>query len=172
MSKRFRSLLPVLLLAGQVPAQHAATIEDTLAGITVGKSTLADVQRKFGPRLIVDQGRRAVRWNGGYEIFRLRNRISSSSERLRGEYSTAEPRKWIGQEFPLQQAGNRARAKTLRLSGAGSRALWTDEAIPKKKGLRAHIQQRPGLSEREQKRSRSLLLRSRMVPRLDWTPRH
>ena len=69
MKKTFRLLLLILFSASQIAAQRAAFIEDTIAGITVGKSTFADVQHKFRPRLIVDQGRQAVRWDGQCEIF-------------------------------------------------------------------------------------------------------
>ncbi len=50
-------------------AQRAPHVEDTIAGITVGKSTLADVQKKFGARLIVDEGRHAVKLDGQCEVF-------------------------------------------------------------------------------------------------------
>ena len=52
-------------------AQQAAHVEDTIAGITVGKSKLSDVQKKFGTRLIVDQkqGRHAVKVEGQCELF-------------------------------------------------------------------------------------------------------
>ena len=50
-------------------AQNHPAIEDTLAGITAGKSTFGDLQRRFGAKLIVDQGRRAVRLDGECELF-------------------------------------------------------------------------------------------------------
>jgi hypothetical protein len=53
----------------QTFAQQARTIEDTIAGITVGKSTFEDIQRKFSARLILVDGRHAVRWDDECEIF-------------------------------------------------------------------------------------------------------
>jgi hypothetical protein len=45
----------LLISPGRQTVQHVPAVEDTIAGITVGKSTLGDVQRKFGRRLIVDE---------------------------------------------------------------------------------------------------------------------
>jgi hypothetical protein len=61
----------LILLVGTVRAfaQPAMAIEDTVAGITVGKSTLADVQRMFGTKLALYEGRHGVRWDGACEIF-------------------------------------------------------------------------------------------------------
>jgi len=50
-------------------AQRTGTVEDTIAGFTVGKSTLGDIQRRFGRRLNLDRGRKAVQWDGECEIF-------------------------------------------------------------------------------------------------------
>jgi hypothetical protein len=58
-----------LSLSSQILAQRKPHVEDTIAGITVGKSSFGDVQRKYGTRLILDQGRYAVRWDGECELF-------------------------------------------------------------------------------------------------------
>jgi hypothetical protein len=59
------------LLVGMLAAQEPPRVEDTIAGITLGKSTLGDVQKKFPFRLIVDpnQGRHAVKLDGQCELF-------------------------------------------------------------------------------------------------------
>jgi hypothetical protein len=63
-------LLFIFFTTTQVFGQRAPVVEDTIAGITVGKSTLRDVQRRFGSRLILDEGsRHAVRWDGECEVF-------------------------------------------------------------------------------------------------------
>ncbi len=59
----------LLAATGMLAAQKAAQIEDTIAGITVGKSKLADVQTRFGTRLIVDRSRHAVKIDGQCELF-------------------------------------------------------------------------------------------------------
>jgi hypothetical protein len=61
--------LVFLTYPGMLMAQEVAHVEDTIAGITVGKSTLGEVQKKFGTRLIVDQGRHAVKIDGQCELF-------------------------------------------------------------------------------------------------------
>jgi hypothetical protein len=65
----FAFVLALLITVGQQGAHHAPAIENTLAGITVGVSTLDDVQKKFGNKLTIDQGRHAVRWDGECELF-------------------------------------------------------------------------------------------------------
>jgi hypothetical protein len=70
---KIRIAVAIALLAypGMQVAQEAAHVEDTIAGITVGKSKLSDVQKKFGARLILDpkQGRHAVKLDGQCEVF-------------------------------------------------------------------------------------------------------
>jgi hypothetical protein len=63
--------LALLTYRGMLAAQEVAHVEDTIAGITLGKSTLGDLQRKFRTRLIVDpnQGRHAVKVDGQCELF-------------------------------------------------------------------------------------------------------
>jgi len=68
---KIRIAVACVLLAypGMQVAQKASTVEDTIAGITVGKSKFTDVQKKFGARLIVDKGRHAVKLEGQCELF-------------------------------------------------------------------------------------------------------
>ena len=63
-------ILALLIAQTGKVAPKLPQVEDTIAGITVGKSTLADVQRRFGNELILDEteGRHAVRWDGQCEI--------------------------------------------------------------------------------------------------------
>jgi hypothetical protein len=65
----FALVLAVLIATGQLGEQHAPAIENTIAGIMVGVSTLDDVQKKFGSKLRIDQGRPAVLWDGQCELF-------------------------------------------------------------------------------------------------------
>jgi hypothetical protein len=71
MKIRIAVAFALLAYPGMQVAQEAPHVEDTIAGITVGKSKLADVQKKFGARLIVDpkQGRHAVKLDGQCELF-------------------------------------------------------------------------------------------------------
>src|SRR5580658_7661511 len=69
MMVRFVFALALWVATGQEAAQHVFAIENTIAGITVGVSTLDDVQKKFGSELIIDQGRYAIRWEGQCELF-------------------------------------------------------------------------------------------------------
>jgi hypothetical protein len=71
MKIRIAVAFALLAYPGMQVAQKAPHVEDTIAGITVGKSKLADVQKKFGARLIVDpkQGRHAVKLDGQCEVF-------------------------------------------------------------------------------------------------------
>jgi hypothetical protein len=64
-------ILVLLTVPDILVGQHVPAIEDTIAGITVGKSTLRDVEDKFGKKLILDpkEKRHAVRWDGQCEIF-------------------------------------------------------------------------------------------------------
>ena len=64
-------LLALLIAQSEKAAPKLPQVEGTIAGITVGKSSLADVQRRFGSKLILDEteGRHAVRWDGQCEIF-------------------------------------------------------------------------------------------------------
>jgi hypothetical protein len=68
---RLTVALALLISPGMPVAQKVPAVEDTIAGITVGKSTLMDVQRRFGGRLTVDQseGRHAVKLDGQCELF-------------------------------------------------------------------------------------------------------
>lgn len=66
---RFVLTLAFLIAAGQQCTQHMPIIENTIGGITVGVSTLDDVQKRFGSNLTIDQGRHAVRWDGQCELF-------------------------------------------------------------------------------------------------------
>jgi hypothetical protein len=71
MKMRIAVALAFLSYSGVLAAQKVPQVEDTIAGITLGKSTLGDVQKKFGARLIVDpnQGRHAVKVDGQCELF-------------------------------------------------------------------------------------------------------
>lgn len=71
MKIRIAVALALLTCSGMLAAQKVAQVEDTIAGITLGKSTLGDVQKKFRTRLIVDpnQGRHAVKVDGQCELF-------------------------------------------------------------------------------------------------------
>jgi hypothetical protein len=68
---RHAAAFTLLISTGTLIAQHVPVIEDTIAGITVGKSTLGDLQQKFGRRLIVDKefGSYSVRIDGQCELF-------------------------------------------------------------------------------------------------------
>jgi hypothetical protein len=73
MSRFIQSLVAFALLIspGTLTTQSSPVVEDTIAGITVGNSTLGDVQQKFGRRLKVDEevGRYAVKIDGQCELF-------------------------------------------------------------------------------------------------------
>src|SRR5258708_15401011 len=71
MKIRIAVAFALLAYPGIQVAQQVPHVEDTIAGITVGKSKLADVQKKFGARLILDpkQGRHAVKLDGQCELF-------------------------------------------------------------------------------------------------------
>ena len=71
MKTLFAVALILLIAPARHMAQQASAVEDTIAGITVGKSTLGDVQRKLGRNLVLDknEGRYAARWNGQCELF-------------------------------------------------------------------------------------------------------
>jgi len=70
MGKLLYVVVFLFIAANEVSPQHNTfRIEDTIDGITVGKSTLGDLHRKFGADLIIDQGRHAVRINGECELF-------------------------------------------------------------------------------------------------------
>jgi hypothetical protein len=64
-------VLALLITPGRQIAQQVSVVEDTIAGVTVGKSTLGDVRRRFGRSLTLDknEGRYAVRWDGQCEVF-------------------------------------------------------------------------------------------------------
>jgi hypothetical protein len=68
---QFAVALVLLFSSGRQIAQQVSVVEDTIAGITVGKSTFSDVQRRFGRNLILDKNERryAVRWDGQCEVF-------------------------------------------------------------------------------------------------------
>ncbi len=61
----------LLILSCSITAQGVPMIEGTIAGLTLGKSTLGDIQKKFGHKLIVDKkmGAYAVRIDGQCELF-------------------------------------------------------------------------------------------------------
>jgi len=71
MTASFLSAIVVALLmaVGQQSEGKTSNIENTLAGFTVGVSTLDDAQKRFSDKLIIDQGRNAVRWDGQCELF-------------------------------------------------------------------------------------------------------
>jgi hypothetical protein len=69
MKLRIAVAFALLAYPGMQVAQEVTHVEDTIAGITVGKSKFADVQKKFGARLIVDKGRHAVKVVGQCELY-------------------------------------------------------------------------------------------------------
>jgi hypothetical protein len=68
---KYSAILVLLTVPSIILGQHVPVVEDTISGITVGKSTLHDVAREFGKSLIVDpkEKRHAVRWEGQCELF-------------------------------------------------------------------------------------------------------
>ena len=62
-------VVALLMAVGQQGGRQTPTLENTLAGFTVGVSTLDDAQKRFSEKLTIDQGRHAVRWDGQCELF-------------------------------------------------------------------------------------------------------
>jgi len=66
---RITLALAALISACAPTAQLASPVENSIAGVVVGVSTIDDVRHKFGEAITNDQGRIAVRWDGQCELF-------------------------------------------------------------------------------------------------------